>query len=149
MCSSDLEGKELAELYDMHQSGAVAFSDGTKSIQSAGILLKALQYVKAIQAPIIQIPDDLSIQPQGLMHEGIPSTQLGLPGRPEIHESIQAGRDISLNAYTESKLHLTGISSKTTLEWIRLGKKTQPGLSCSVTPNHLLFTEEEIGRAHV
>lgn len=138
------EGKELAELYDMHQSGAVAFSDGIKSIQSAGLLLKALQYVKAIHAPIIQLPDDHSIQPHGLMHEGVTSTQLGLPGRPDIHESIQASRDISLNAYTESNLHLTGISSQASLEWIRQGKKTQAGLSCSTTPNHLIFSEEDL-----
>jgi len=142
--TKNTEGKELAELYDMHASGAVAFSDGIKSIQSAGLLLKALQYVKAIQAPIIQIPDDHSIQGHGLMHEGVVSTQLGLPGRPDIHESIQAGRDIALNAYTESKLHLTGISSRTTLEWIRTGKKTQPGLSCSTTSYHLIFTEADL-----
>ncbi len=138
------EGKELAELYDMHRSGARAFSDGTKSIQSAGLLLKALQYVKAVQATIIQLPDDRSIQPHGLMHEGIASTRMGLPGRPDISESIQTNRDIALNHYTESNLHLTGISSRASLESIRVGKKTQPGLSCSVTPYHLLFTDEDL-----
>lgn len=138
------EGKELAELYDMHHSGAKAFSDGTKSIQSAGLLLKALQYVKAIRATIIQLPDDQSIQPHGLMHEGLTSTQLGLAGRPDISESIQVHRDIALNHYTESNLHLTGISSQTALEWIRQGKQTQPGLSCSTTPYHLLYTDSDL-----
>jgi dihydroorotase len=138
------EGKELAELYDMHRSGAVAFSDGTKSIQAAGLLLKALQYVKAIQAPIIQLPDDRSIQPQGLMHEGITSTQIGLPGRPDISESIQANRDIVLNKYTDSNLHLTGISSAATVDCIRNGKKEQAGLTCSVTAHHLMFSEEDM-----
>jgi len=138
------EGKELAELYDMHRSGARAFSDGTQSIQSAGLLLKALQYVKAVQATIIQLPDDRSIQPQGLMHEGIASTRMGLPGRPDISESIQSHRDIALNHYTESNLHLTGISSRATVETIRTGKKSQPGLSCSVTPYHLHFCDEDL-----
>jgi dihydroorotase len=142
--SKGTEGKELAELYDMHHSGAKAFSDGTKSIQSAGLLLKALQYVKAIRATIIQIPDDQSIQPHGLMHEGLTSTQLGLAGRPDISESIQVNRDIALNQYTESNLHLTGISSQTALEWIRQGKQTQPGLSCSTTPYHLLYTDSDL-----
>ena len=142
--TKNTEGKELAELYDMHQSGAVAFSDGTKSIQSAGLLLKALQYVKAINATIIQLPDDRSIQPHGLVHEGITSTQLGLPGRPDISESIQANRDIALNDYTASKLHLTGISSRYTLERIQQAKKDQQGLTCSVTPHHLLFTDEDL-----
>ena len=138
------EGKELAELYDMHQSGAVAFSDGTKSIQSAGLLLKALQYVKATQSTIIQLPDDRSIQPQGLMHEGITSTQIGLSGRPDISETIQADRDIALNRYTDSNLHLTGISSAATLVSIREAKKEQTGLTCSVTPHHLMFTDEDL-----
>ncbi len=138
------EGKELAELYDMHRSGAVAFSDGTKSIQSSGLLLKALQYVKAIRATIIQLPDDHSVQPHGQMHEGIQSTQMGLPGRPSISESIQASRDIALNAYTESNLHLTGISSRSTVEAIRANKKNQDGLTCSVTPYHLMFTDEDL-----
>ena len=138
------EGKELAELYDMHQSGAKAFSDGTRSVQSAGLLLKALQYVKAIKATIIQLPDDHSIQPHGLMHEGIPSTQMGLPGRPDISESIQVNRDIALNEYTESNLHLTGISSEASLNWIRQGKKSQPGLTCSTTPYHLLYSDADL-----
>lgn len=138
------DGKELAELYDMHQSGAKAFSDGTRSVQSAGLLLKALQYVKAIEATIIQLPDDQSIQPHGLMHEGIPSTQMGLPGRPEISESIQVNRDIALNQYTESNLHLTGISSGSSLDWIRQGKQTQVGLSCSTTPYHLLYCDQDL-----
>jgi dihydroorotase len=138
------DGKELAELYDMHHSGAKAFSDGTRSVQSAGLLLKALQYVKAIQATIIQLPDDHSIQPHGLMHEGIPSTQMGLPGRPDISESIQVNRDIALNQYTESNLHLTGISSQSSLNWIRQGKQSQPGLSCSTTPYHLLYSDADL-----
>ena len=138
------EGKELAELYDMHQSGAKAFSDGTRSVQSAGLLLKALQYVKAIHATIIQLPDDHSIQPHGLMHEGIPSTQMGLPGRPDISESIQVNRDIALNQYTESNLHLTGISSQSSLNWIRQGKQNQAGLSCSTTPYHLLYCDADL-----
>ncbi|HZI01895.1 MAG TPA: dihydroorotase, partial [Flavisolibacter sp.] len=55
------EGKELAEMYDMYQSGAIAFSDGLNTIQNPGLLLKALQYLKAINATVIQLPDDRSI----------------------------------------------------------------------------------------
>jgi len=78
--TKNAEGKELAEMYDMRSSGAVAFSDGINSIQSAGLLVKALQYVKAFDGVIIQLPDDKSINPHGLMNEGVVSTQLGLPG---------------------------------------------------------------------
>ncbi|MGN6164073.1 MAG: dihydroorotase, partial [Flavisolibacter sp.] len=72
--TKNTEGKELAEMYDMHASGAVAFSDGTCTLQSSGILLKALQYIKAIDKTIIQIPDDKAISATGLMNEGIVST---------------------------------------------------------------------------
>ena len=80
--TKDTEGKALTEMYDMHQSGAIAFSDGIHSIQSPGILLKALQYIKAIDGIIIQLPDDQTIGTNGLINEGITSTQLGLPGKP-------------------------------------------------------------------
>ena len=59
------EGKELAEMYDMNNSGAVAFSDGLNPVQAAGILLKALQYIKSFNGVIIQVPDDKTIAPHG------------------------------------------------------------------------------------
>ena len=59
--TKNTDGKDLAEMYDMHSSGAVAFSDGTHPVQSAGLLLKALQYVKAFDGVIIQVPDDKSV----------------------------------------------------------------------------------------
>jgi dihydroorotase len=138
------EGKELAEMYDMRNSGAVAFSDGLLPVQSAGLLLKALQYVKAFDGTIIQIPDDKSIGANGLMNEGIISTQLGLPGKPMMAEELIVARDIKLVRYTDSKLHFTGISSAKSIEYIRRAKASGLGITCSVSPNHLFFTDGEI-----
>jgi dihydroorotase len=76
----------------MHQSGAVAFSDGINAIQNGGLLMKALQYVKTIGGTIIQLPDDKSIGDSGLMNEGIISTQLGLPGKPAMAEELMVAR---------------------------------------------------------
>jgi dihydroorotase len=95
-------------MYDMRSSGAVVFSDGVHCVQSSGLLLKALQYVKAFNGTIIQLPDDKSINPHGLMHEGIVSTQLGLPGKPAMAEELIVARDIKLARYAESNLHFTG-----------------------------------------
>jgi dihydroorotase len=142
--TKNTEGKELAEMYDMQASGAVAFSDGINSVQSSGLLVKALQYVKAFNGTIIQIPDDKSINPHGLMNEGIISTQLGLPGKPAMAEELIVARDIKLARYAESKLHFTGISSKKSLEYIKRGKETNAGISCSVTPYHLFFCDEDL-----
>ncbi len=142
--SKDTDGKELTEMYDMEQSGAVAFSDGTRSIQSAGLLLKALQYVKAVDKTIIQVPDDKSINAHGLMNEGIVSTGLGLPGKPAIAEELAIVRDIELAKYTASKLHITGVSSKKGIDLIREAKKEGIQVSCSVTPYHLISCDADL-----
>jgi len=138
------EGKELAEMYDMNNNGAIAFGDGLNCIQSAGLLVKALQYVKAFDGLIIQMPDDKSINPNGLMHEGIMSTLIGLQGKPSMAEEIIVARDIKLARYAESKIHFTGISSKKSLEYIQRGKESGIQVSCSVTPYHLYFCDEDM-----
>src|SRR5215203_1627514 len=142
--TKNAEGKELAEMYDMHQSGAVAFGDGVCSIQSSGILLKALQYLKAIDKVLIQLPDDKSISATGLMNEGIISTQLGLPGKPAIAEELMIARDIELAKYTDSKIHFTGISTANSLTLIKRAKEEGIKVSCSVTPYHLFFCDEDL-----
>jgi dihydroorotase len=142
--TKNTEGKELAEMYDMHASGAVAFSDGLNPMQSAGTLLKALLYVKAIDAAIIQLPDDAGINPQGLMNEGIVSTRLGLPGKPAMGEELVIARDLKLARYTESKIHFTAVTTKKSLEYVKRGKESGIDVSCSVTPYHLFFCDEDL-----
>lgn len=138
------EGKELAEIYDMKLSGAIAFTDGTKPLQSAGVLVKALQYVKSFGGVVIQVPDDKSISPGGIVNEGITSTQLGLPGRPEIAEEVLVARDIKLNEYAESKLHITGVSTQQTIKLIKEAKGKKNSVTCSATPYHLFFCDEDL-----
>ena len=142
--SKGLEGKELAEMYDMASSGAIAFSDGKNPMQSAGLLLKALQYVKANEGVLIQMPYDKTVGTFGLINEGLVSTRLGLPGLPAIAEELMIQRDIELVRYTESKLHFTGISSAKSVALIAAAKKEGLQITCSVTPHHLLFTEDDL-----
>ncbi len=142
--TKNAEGKELSEMYDMADSGAIAFSDGLNAIQDGGILMKALQYVKAIEGMIIQIPDDKSIGSNGLMNEGIISTQLGLPGKPAMAEELMVARDIKLTRYADSRLHFTGISSAKSLEYIKRAKATGIKITCSVSPYHLFFCDEAL-----
>lgn len=138
------EGRELAEMYDMYNSGAIAFSDGLSPIQSSGMLQKSLQYLLAIDATIIQVPDDKSIGSGGLMNEGVVSTRLGLQGKPAIAEEIFIARDIELAKYTGSKIHFTGVTTKKSLELIAAAKKEKINVSCSVTPYHLFFCDEDL-----
>ena len=142
--TKNAEGNELAEMYDMRSSGAIAFSDGANCVQSPGLLLKALQYVKAFNGTIIQLPDDKTINPHGLMNEGIVSTQLGLPGKPSMAEELVIERDMKLSEYAESKIHFTGISTRQSIEYIKQGKKNKENISCSVAPYHLFFCDEDV-----
>ena len=142
--TKNTEGKELAEMYDMRASGAIAFSDGVNSVQSSGLLLKALQYIKTFNGILIQLPDDKSINPHGLINEGIVSTRLGLPGKPAMAEELIVARDIELTRYTASKMHFTGVSSKKSLDYIRKGKESGIAISCSVTPYQLFFSDEDL-----
>ena len=138
------EGKVLAEMYDMRNSGAVAFSDGLLPVQSAGLLVKALQYVKAFDGVLIQMPIDRSIGNAGLINEGIVSTQLGLPGLPTIAEISLLKRDLDLLKYSDSKIHFTGVSTKESLALISEAKANGLKVTCSVTPYHLFFCDEDV-----
>ena len=139
-----IEGKDLAEMYDMKNSGAIAFSDGLHPVQSPGLFVKALQYIKAFNGVLIQVPVDKSIGAGGLMNESVISTQLGLPGIPSLSEEIMIKRDIDLVRYTQSKLHFTGISTQKSLALITAAKAEGLDISCSVTPYHLFFCEDDL-----
>ena len=109
-------------MYDMYTSGAVAFTDGTNPVQSAGLMVKALQYVKVFNGVVIQVPIDKTIGEFGLMNEGIISTRLGLPGIPAMAEELMVARDIKLTRYADSKLHFTGVTTAKSLEYIKRAK---------------------------
>jgi dihydroorotase len=142
--SKKVEGKDLAEMIDMHSNGAVAFSDGLYPVQSTLLFLKALQYVKAFDGVVMQMPIDKSLGSLGLMNEGILSTKLGLPGIPAIAEELIISRDIELLRYTQSKLHITGVSTAKGIAMIAAAKKEGLNITCSVTPYHLFFNEESL-----
>jgi len=138
------EGKELSEMFDMFNFGAIAFSDGINPVQSSGILQKALEYILAIDGTIIQLPDDKSIGTHGLVNEGEISIKLGLQGKPALSEELMVARDIELVRYTNSKIHFTGISTQKSLELIAAAKKENLRVSCSVSPYHLFFCDEDL-----
>ena len=142
--TQNTEGKVLAEMYDMYESGVRVFSDGLHSIQEPGMLIKALQYVLKMNGTIIQLPNDKSIHPHGLMNEGIISTRLGLPGNPAIAEELMISRDIELVKYTQSKLHITGITTRRGIEMVMKAKEEGYAVTCSATPYHLNFCDEDL-----
>ncbi|MCW3466798.1 dihydroorotase [Chitinophaga nivalis] len=142
--TKNLEGSGLAEMYEMHHAGAIAFSDGLKPLQSPGLMLKALQYIKAFDGTLLQVPDDQSISAHGLMNEGVASTRLGMPGKPAIAEELIIQRDLRLAKYTDSRIHFTGISTRRSVDLIAAAKAEGIKVTCSVTPYHLSLTDEQL-----
>lgn len=142
--SANAEGKTLAEMLDMHSNGAVAFTDGWKPVQNANLMLKSMEYVRAFDGVLIQLPVEESLSAGGLMHEGPVSTKLGMAGVPTMAETLMIHRDIELLRYTGSKLHISGVSTAEGLDMIRKAKAEGLNITCSVTPYHLALTDESL-----
>jgi dihydroorotase len=135
------EGKEISEMYDMQQAGAVAFSDDKNSISNAGILMRALLYSKNFNGLVIAHCDDKSISSEGQMNEGEVSTKLGLKGMPALAEELMISRNISLAEYTDAPIHIANISTKRSVELIREGKIKGLKITASVNAYNLALDE--------
>ncbi|MBP6184554.1 MAG: dihydroorotase [Saprospiraceae bacterium] len=142
--SRDGAGEDIAEIYDMHMAGAVAYSDGSNPVQKSGLLLRALQYVKAIDGLVIDQPLDLSLASKGQIHEGPVSTALGMRGIPSLAESSQVYRNIQLLRYAESKLLLHAISSEESMDMIQAARQEGLQLGVTVPAMNLVFTDHEL-----
>ncbi len=136
-----LQGKEISEMLDMHHQGAIAFTDGDQAISDAGIMLKALQYVKAVDGLIISHSEDGFVARDGVMNEGIMSTRLGLKGIPAIAEELIAMRDIRLAEYAGGSIHFAHISTKRAVELIQRAKKNGLNITAGVAAYHLHLEE--------
>ncbi len=142
--SKNIEGKELAEMHDMYNNGAIAFSDGDQPVQSAALFLKALQYVNSFNGTLIQQPIEKKFSKLGSMNEGVVSTQMGIQGIPSFAEILMIKRDIELVRYSKGKLHITGVSTADGIKLITEAKKEGLNITCSVTPHHLIFCDEDV-----
>jgi dihydroorotase len=142
--SLECAGKDLAELFDMHHAGAVAFSDGASPVQDAGLLLRALQYTQAFGGLVINTPYHKTIASGGQMHEGPISTSLGLKGIPALAEELMVQRDLSLLEYSGGRLHFHLLSSAKSVEMLRRAKAAGLGVSASVAVANLCFTDKKL-----
>lgn len=142
--TADAEGNEIAELLDMIEEGAVGFTDGYDSIQSSGVMIRALDYVKRFGSIVLNMPYDNSVAPDGVVHEGKRSTRMGMRGIPSIAETLMLQRDIDLLEYTASRLHVWNVSTAESVEIIRSAKEDGMNISASVSYLHLLETDEAI-----
>ncbi len=138
------EGKDLAEMYDMFQHGAKAFTDGNRPVQDAGLMERALLYTKGFDALVLSYPEDTAIAGKAKVHEGEVSTLLGMKGIPALAEELMVARDLYLAEYTGSKIHFTTISTERSVSLIKEAKKKGLQVTCDVAVHHLLLTDEAL-----
>lgn len=138
------EGLHLAELFDMHQEGAIAFSDYKKPIDNANLLKIALQYAKGFNGLVCSTPLDNSVAKKGVVNEGKTSTQLGLKGIPKLAEELRVSRDIHLAEYTKGKLHIPCISTEASVAMIREAKSNGVDISCSVAVHNIVLDDRKL-----
>jgi len=138
------EGVELAELYDMKNSGAVAFGDYNKAISNANLMKIALLYGQNFDGLILSFPQDKNISALGFVNESVNSTRLGLKSIPALAEELQIARDLFILEYTGGKLHIPAITTVKSVKLIKEAKKKGLKVSCSVTPHHLTLTDDEL-----
>lgn len=143
--SQGLEGKELAEMYDMQQAGAIAFSDGNKPITDDGFMSRALQYVKGFNGLLMVYPENKSIAGKSQINESGNSVLLGMKGVPALAEEMHISRDIFLAGYHDAPVHVSNISTAGSVALIKKAKKEGIKITCDVAAHHLVFTEELLG----
>ena len=138
------KGKDLAEMFDMKQSGSLAFSDYKSPINDAGLLMRALQYSTNINSLIITHANEDSISHLGQMNEGEISTSLGLKGMPSLSEELMVQRNISILEYTGGHLHIPTISSKRSIELIKKAKSNGLNVTCGVAAINLFCDDSSL-----
>ncbi len=136
------DGKELTELYDMKNAGAVGFYDFKHPLENANLLKIALQYVQNFGGLVHSFPMDVSIAGKGNVNEGETSVRLGLKGIPALSEELRIVRDLFILEYTGGKLHIPTLSAAPSVRLIADAKKKGLDVSCSVAIHNLFYTDQ-------
>ena len=142
--TKDNAGQELAEIGQLVEGGAVAFTDAKRPVANAEIMRRALEYTRMFNCPIFNHPQVPELVAGGVMHEGYHSTLLGLQGMPAAAEEIMVGRDVALAEMTGGRLHLMCVSTAGSVDRIRRAKERGVRVTAEVTPHHLALTDAEL-----
>ena len=138
------EGNKITEMYDMKQSGAIAFSDDKRSIANASVMKIAMLYTKSFDGLIMSFSSEEKSAKNGQINEGLTSTKLGLSGIPALAEELQLARDIQLCEYTNSRIHFSSISTSESVNLIRKAKSKGLNITADTTSYHLLLDDSEL-----
>ena len=138
------QGKELAEMGDLAEAGAVGFSDDGSPVADASLMRHALEYASAFDLAVIEHCEDLSLSHEGVMHEGWVSNRLGLRGIPAAAEDAAVARNIGLAEFAGAHLHVAHVSTRESVELIRRAKERGVHVTAEVMPHHLALTDEAV-----
>jgi dihydroorotase len=141
--SVDREGAALAPIAELYEAGAVAFSDDGVAVKTAALLKGAMEYSSMYDCPIIEHCEDESLA-DGVMNEGLNSTQLGLPPLPAVSEDLIVMRGILMAEYTGAKIHIAHISSANAIQLVREAKSKGIKVTAEVTPHHFTLTDDAV-----
>ncbi len=142
--SKNRGGKELAELGQLFEAGAVACSDDGAPVEDAELMRRALEYSLMFDKPVLSHAEAKSLTQGGVMHEGTMSLLLGLRGMPSAAEDVMVSRDITLAEATGGRLHLMHVSTVGAVQAIRRAKKRGVRVTAEVTPHHLTLTDQSL-----
>jgi dihydroorotase len=142
--SKGLAGKQLTEMHELAQAGAVGFSDDGEPLAAAQLLRRTLQYAKVTDRFVAIHAQDDSLMARGVMHEGAVSAKLGLGGIPAIAESADVARALEVARYERGRLHLCHVSAALSLEHLARAKDLGLAVSAEATPHHLTLTDEQV-----
>ena len=135
-------GKELAEIGEMKNAGIVAVSDDGRSVPTASMMRRAMEYARGFDLTVVDHCQDQSLSAGGVMHEGRWSMILGLRGMPAAAEDVDVVRDCVLAKLTKSRVHIAHVSTRGALEAVRRAKNEGLAVTCEVTPHHWTLTDE-------
>ncbi len=139
-----MKGEILSEMGELKEGGCVGFSDDGLPVKNGEMMRRALEYAGTFDVPIISHAEDLSLVAGGVMNEGPVATELGLKGIPWVAEEATTARDIMLAELTGSHLHVAHVSTKGSVELVRLAKKRGVRVTCEATPHHFMLTDEAV-----
>ncbi len=140
--SKGRKGEELAELGQLVQGGAVAFTDDGAPVSSASLMRQALLYAKMFDRVIMQHCQVMELTSGAVMHEGFQSMRLGLKGMPSAAEDIMVARDIRLAEITGGRLHIQHISTSRAVDLVREGKRRGVRVTAEACPHHFTLTDD-------
>ena len=139
-----LDGLMMNEFGLLHEAGAVAFTDGSRSVMNARIMQKAMSYAANFNALIMHHAIDTNLVGEGVMNEGELAIRLGLSGIPVIAETIMIERDIRLVEATGARYHIAQISSRKSIDIVRQAKDKGLPVTCGVSSNHLMLNQNDV-----